>query len=228
MIISSVPLEHTLVSQTFEGHALVQSLVDHESAERRSSARSAAAAACLLAASFSQPPALSTPSHANSMSRRDLDDLLDSRGAEVVPGLFIGERRLAADLDALQTLGVTHAVNATVDIRHYFSAEHVREGQQSITYMRCAWSEQHQSDERSTWPLDDSTACRVLSLISRSICPSVPLSLSSLFVCALRVRRHRSIESSLSDARAFVPSSVLLASPRVQPRHRSRRSESAF
>lgn len=65
--------------------------------------------------------------------------LLGDSGAQVLPNLFLGDKKLAANLDALQTLGVTHVVNATVDVRNYFEKLDESQGHLPITYLRCAW-----------------------------------------------------------------------------------------
>ena len=72
--------------------------------------------------------------------------LLGDSGAEVAPGLLIGDKRLASNLDALQSLGVTHVVNATVDVRNYFEQYDERQGHLKMEYLRCPWSEELQTE----------------------------------------------------------------------------------
>ena len=52
----------------------------------------------------------------------------------VVAGLYIGDKRLAANKDVLHSLGITHIVNVTHDVRHYFEHE-----PHTFTYLRCPW-----------------------------------------------------------------------------------------
>jgi len=72
-------------------------------------------------------------SHLSASTR---SSLLGDTGVEIIPGLLLGDRRLASNLEALQALGVTHIVNATVDVRNYFEKQAER-GQQTIEYLRC-------------------------------------------------------------------------------------------
>ena len=72
--------------------------------------------------------------------------LLGDSGAEVAPGLLIGDKRLASNLDALQSLGVTHVVNATVDVRNYFEQYDERQGHLKMECLRCPWSEELQTE----------------------------------------------------------------------------------
>lgn len=57
----------------------------------------------------------------------------DHSYAEILPGLFIGDKQFAANYDVLQSLGITHIINATIDIRHYY------ENNEMMKYLRCAW-----------------------------------------------------------------------------------------
>ena len=52
----------------------------------------------------------------------------------VVAGVYIGDKRLAAAKDVLHALGITHIVNVTHDVRHYFESE-----PHAFTYLRCPW-----------------------------------------------------------------------------------------
>src|SRR4051794_21325844 len=76
--------------------------------------------------------------------------VLSDRGAEIVPHLFIGDKRLAADFDALQQLGVSHIVNVTPDIRHYYAD--TKHGQFPIQYLRCACHDTDQADLSEYFP----------------------------------------------------------------------------
>lgn len=51
---------------------------------------------------------------------------------EILPHLYIGDKRLASDLQRLQILGITAIVNVTHDIRHYY------EDNTMFNYIRCA------------------------------------------------------------------------------------------
>jgi len=69
---------------------------------------------------------------------------LSSLPLPVIPHLYIGDKKLAADKDLLLQLGITHIVNVTTDIRHYFQEneedEKLEENQQlkqQFTYLRC-------------------------------------------------------------------------------------------
>lgn len=83
------------------------------------------------------PSAARPMSHAHSVRQ-----LLGDSGAQVAPGLIIGDKRLASNLDALQSLGITHVVNATVDVRNYFENYNERAGHLKMEYLRCPWSEE--------------------------------------------------------------------------------------
>ena len=77
-------------------------------------------------------PYFSLPSSLPTMSSPTPADM--SLPAAVVPGLYIGDKRLAANKDVLHALGITHIVNVTHDVRHYFEHE-----PHSFTYLRCPW-----------------------------------------------------------------------------------------
>ena len=42
---------------------------------------------------------------------------------EILPKLFLGDKRVAQDLEYLQAHGLTHVVNVTQEIRNYFEKE---------------------------------------------------------------------------------------------------------
>ena len=46
-------------------------------------------------------------------------ELPDDTHSQVIPLLFIGGRKIAKSLDVLQSIGVTHVVNVTHEIRNF-------------------------------------------------------------------------------------------------------------
>jgi len=62
----------------------------------------------------------------------------DSWKGEILPEfLYIGDRLTAGDADRLKAIGITHVVNATLDIPNFFDEAHAQSDGYLLQYFRC-------------------------------------------------------------------------------------------